>query len=73
MSSSLDREVAMRKRDFDRVARASAQEKLARLERNRIIRELHQHYSIRAIAEAAGLSHGRVGQIIREAQEEKKP
>ena len=56
----------MRKRDFDRVARAAAKEKLARLQRDRVIRELHEHYSIRAIAEAAGLSHGRVGQIIRE-------
>jgi hypothetical protein len=58
----------MNKREFDRIARAATQARVARLNRDNMIRELHKHYSVRAIAEAAGLSHGRVGQIIKEGK-----
>jgi hypothetical protein len=56
------------KRDLQRVARATVQAELARAERDRLIRELHPRYSIRAIAEATGLSHGRIGQIVKEGK-----
>jgi len=59
----------MRKRDLERVSTAAARAKLARVQRDAIIRELHKHYSVRAIAEAAGLSHSRVGQIVKEMQD----
>jgi len=54
------------KRDLARVARAAAQAKAARARRDRIIRELHPRYTVRTIADAAGLSHSRVGQIVKE-------
>jgi transposase-like protein len=63
----------MRKRDFERMTRASEQAKEALKTRDMMIRTLHESgYTVRAIAEAAGLSHGRVGQIVKEAQEEGK-
>jgi len=56
----------MNKRDAERLARATAELEAARAKRDALIRELHNGNSIRAIAAAAGLSVGRVHQILRE-------
>ena len=53
-------------RDLQRLADAIMKAEFARTERDRIIREMHPRYTIRAIAEATGLSHSRIGQIIKE-------
>jgi hypothetical protein len=53
-------------RDLQRLARAIMEAEVARSNRDRIIREMHPRYTIRAIAEATGLSHSRIGQIIKE-------
>jgi hypothetical protein len=61
------------KRDLQRVQRAAARAQQARQARDELIRELHPRYTVRAIAEAAGLSPARVGQIVKQASEEGKP
>jgi len=58
----------MSKRDLERVQRAAAEAIAAREQRDAIIRELHPRYTVRAIAEAAGLSPARVGQIVKEGK-----
>jgi hypothetical protein len=56
----------MKKRDTERIVRASAELEAARAKRDALIRELHDGNSIRALATAAGLSPARVHQILRE-------
>jgi len=56
----------MNKRDAERIARAAAELEAARAKRDALLRELHDGNSIRALAEAAGLSPARVHQILRE-------
>jgi hypothetical protein len=52
-------------RDLKRLADAIMEAEHARANRDRIIREMHPRYTVRAIAEATGLSHSRIGQIIK--------
>lgn len=61
----------MTKRDLERVARAGERAREALKTRDDLIRQAHPQHTIRAIAQAVGLSHGRVGQIVR--QREEKP
>jgi DNA-directed RNA polymerase sigma subunit (sigma70/sigma32) len=56
------------KRDLERVQRAALAAKEAHARRDRIIFELRGRYTIRELAAAAGLSHGRVGQIVKEGK-----
>jgi len=58
----------MTKRDLERVQRAAAQAIAARERRDELIRQAHPQHSVRAIAEVAGLSPARVGQIIKEGK-----
>lgn len=59
----------MSKRDLERIAKAAAQAKAAREKRDALIRTAHAadpKNTVRVIAEAAGLSPARIGQIIKE-------
>jgi predicted TPR repeat methyltransferase len=55
----------MTKRDLERIAKAAAQAKAAHERRDALIRAAHPEHTVRTIAEAAGLSPARVGQITK--------
>ena len=60
----------MTRRDLGRIERAAARAIAAREQRDAIIREVHPRHTVREIAKAAGLSAARVGQIIKQQQQQ---
>ncbi len=51
--------------ELKRVARAARKSGLARQERDAAIREAAQHHSLAEVAQAAGITRGRVHQIVK--------